>query len=118
MSVATASSTLLATAAQRHQTVLQQGFKRSVTLSGRTYQMAVIERTTMIEDTRGGFRQGRRARATILCSQLADSVLFDTTTNVLKRQTATINGQSYRVHSATKDPQRVLWTLELTEAVA
>lgn len=115
---ASASADLLADSARRHQTALGRAFQRTVTLSGRIYTMALTERTTAIEDGRGGFRQGRRAFATILCSQLADSVLFDATTGVLKRQTLTVGGTDYRIKAAMKDPQRVLWTLELTEAVA
>lgn len=115
---AAASAALLSSTARRHQDVLKHAYQRTVTLSGRLYQMALIERTTVLEDARGGFRQGRRASATILCSQLADSVLFDATTGALKRQTLTVNGTDYRIKSAAKDPQRVMWTLELTEAVA
>lgn len=102
----------------RHQKTLQSAYPQTLTLAGSTYAVAAQERTGMIEDAKGGFRQGRTAAITISASSLKQATLFDATTGILKRQTLTLNGTSYRIKRATLDSHAVLWTIEAVEAIA
>jgi hypothetical protein len=103
---------------ERHQQALSTAYPQSIILGGKSYDVAAIERTTMIEDAKGGFRMGRTLLITAPSTSLAESVLFDATTGVLKRLNLTLRGRTFRLKRASLDSHRVLWTLEATEAVS
>lgn len=108
----------LRSAHERHQQALSTAYPQTITLSGKTYDVAAIERTTQIEDAKGGFRMGRMLLITVPSTDLAESILFDATTGILKRLNLTLRGRSFRIKRATLDSHRVLWTIEAMEAVS
>lgn len=107
----------LAAATQRHQAALRAAFPHRATLAGKTYAVAAVVELGSMEDGRGGFRQGKMLQVTVPCDTVAESVLFDATTKIVKRQTLTVGGVAYRVQTVTRDPQDVVWTIEATELV-
>ncbi|NBT32693.1 MAG: hypothetical protein EBT13_12565 [Rhodobacteraceae bacterium] len=110
-------ATKIADATNRHQRALRAAFPHKITLATKIYAAAAVIELGNMEDGRGGFRQGKVLQATVLCDDIAESVLFDSTTGIVKRQSLTMDGTSYRVQSVSRDPQGVVWTLEATEAV-
>lgn len=107
----------LAAATNRHQAALLAAFPQKITLASKEYDVAAIVELGSMEDGMGGFRQGKMLQITIFCEDVTESILFDTVTNVVKRQTLTMNGVNYRIQNVYKDPQDVVWTIEATEAV-
>lgn len=107
----------LQSAEAKLQAIMQEGYLKTFTLAGTTYRAAVFEDTGMVESAAGGFKQGRTATITIACARIAESVLFDTTTGLVKRSTLTIGTTSYRIKSASSDPHGTNYTIECEAAV-